>query len=491
MFDLKNRDRDTAEIEKDGRLSEMQAMLLFALGTFLYSSTAVHFILENAAELPLIQQRFYDAAGYICIAGFLVYALGISRQPRKSRTAVLFLLGFLYIAGTACSLIRPGSGLLITARTVCIFVSAVFLGAAYHEDVLLMETHAGGYTAAGFILAYGLQYFLIIRNRSALLHFLLLVVGAALFLLVIRTIGTENEDRAGSPENEPQPIHGKLTLKDWLLPGAMVAILVFLHLYFDRNLSLLSYETAYQEYNIFGWPRLISLIGALAAGAVWDYRNGRYFPLYVVLLSFVTILNIVFFDSGRFGFLANMCLAYFCLGSVLMFLIFAFRELALRSDNPGFRAIQGRVIEKLTDAAGIFLLFHISFAGVVAMQLLAMAAGVTMAFFWHEKTAAGSGSESIALQMSPALDETERTNLFSEKYGLTEREKEVLERLLTTEETGQEMAEALCISRRVLQRHIASLYEKTGTKTRMGLVSIYYRDGAEALTAGSGRKQGR
>ena len=173
MFYLRNRDRDTAEMEKGGRLSEMQAVLLFALGTFLYSSTAVHFILENAAELPLIQQRFYDAAGYICIAGFLAYAAGISRQPRKRRTAMLFLLGILYMAGTACSLIRPGSGLLITARTVCIFVSAVFLGAAYHEDVLLLKIYAGGYTAAGFILAYGLQYFLIIRNRSALLHILL------------------------------------------------------------------------------------------------------------------------------------------------------------------------------------------------------------------------------------------------------------------------------------------------------------------------------
>ena len=114
-----------------------------------------------------------------------------------------------------------------------------------------------------------------------------------------------------------------------------------------------------------------------------------------------------------------------------------------------------------------------------------------MAFFWHEKTAEKTGSVSVSPEMSLVLDEAERTNLFSEKYGLTEREKEVLERLLTTEETGQEMAEALCISRRVLQRHIASLYEKTGTKTRMGLVSIYYRNGAEALTAGNGREQGR
>lgn len=56
---------------------------------------------------------------------------------------------------------------------------------------------------------------------------------------------------------------------------------------------------------------------------------------------------------------------------------------------------------------------------------------------------------------------------------MTPRETEVLEKLLTTEESVQEIADSLYISRRMLQRYIASIYEKTEAKTRIGLYQSY------------------
>ena len=64
----------------------------------------------------------------------------------------------------------------------------------------------------------------------------------------------------------------------------------------------------------------------------------------------------------------------------------------------------------------------------------------------------------------------------SVKYGLTDREKEVFAKLIFTEDSGQEIADALYISRRVFQKHVASIYEKTGTKSRVGLFLIYHRE---------------
>lgn len=60
------------------------------------------------------------------------------------------------------------------------------------------------------------------------------------------------------------------------------------------------------------------------------------------------------------------------------------------------------------------------------------------------------------------------------KYGLTARETEVLEQLLFTEKSGQEIADTLYISRRVLQRHVSAIYEKTGVKSRVGLFRVYH-----------------
>ena len=73
----------------------------------------------------------------------------------------------------------------------------------------------------------------------------------------------------------------------------------------------------------------------------------------------------------------------------------------------------------------------------------------------------------------------ERLRLYARCCSLTPRETEVLEKLLLTEEGVQEIADGLFISRRVLQRYISSIYEKTGTKSRIGLFQNYTKYIAE------------
>ena len=93
-------------------------------------------------------------------------------------------------------------------------------------------------------------------------------------------------------------------------------------------------------------------------------------------------------------------------------------------------------------------------------------------------------SISKSLSTNEESKETERTNRdsiyeneiindYTEKFNLTEREAEVFELLITTENGTQEIADSLFISRRVLQRYIAAIYEKTDTKTRVGLLRSY------------------
>ena len=52
---------------------------------------------------------------------------------------------------------------------------------------------------------------------------------------------------------------------------------------------------------------------------------------------------------------------------------------------------------------------------------------------------------------------------FAECFGLTEREQEVLQILLLSDDGMQEIADSLFVSRAMLYRHVAALNEKTGT----------------------------
>ena len=63
---------------------------------------------------------------------------------------------------------------------------------------------------------------------------------------------------------------------------------------------------------------------------------------------------------------------------------------------------------------------------------------------------------------------------FADAHHLTGREREVLQKLLVSDGSVQDIADELYISRASLYRHISSMNEKTGTKTRVGLIQYYY-----------------
>ena len=69
--------------------------------------------------------------------------------------------------------------------------------------------------------------------------------------------------------------------------------------------------------------------------------------------------------------------------------------------------------------------------------------------------------------------EEERFAAFVAAFHLSEREQEILKILLVSEENVQDIAGQLFLSRAALYRHLAGLYEKTGTRTRIGLLQFY------------------
>ena len=71
---------------------------------------------------------------------------------------------------------------------------------------------------------------------------------------------------------------------------------------------------------------------------------------------------------------------------------------------------------------------------------------------------------------APVPSPEERVKMLADECGLTGREREVLEALVLTDDKNQQIADSLFISRRQLQRHVSSIYEKTGTTSRAGLI---------------------
>ena len=84
----------------------------------------------------------------------------------------------------------------------------------------------------------------------------------------------------------------------------------------------------------------------------------------------------------------------------------------------------------------------------------------------------------------PVATLEERIGLLADECGLTGREREVLEALVLTDDKNQQIADRLFISCRQLQRHVSSIYEKTGATSRTGLMlrasgEVQHAEGSE------------
>ncbi len=64
---------------------------------------------------------------------------------------------------------------------------------------------------------------------------------------------------------------------------------------------------------------------------------------------------------------------------------------------------------------------------------------------------------------------------FVQQYDLTKREIEVLAAVLEGDGTIRMLASEVCMSERMVYRHLSAIYEKTGTNSRPTLVRMYYR----------------
>lgn len=74
----------------------------------------------------------------------------------------------------------------------------------------------------------------------------------------------------------------------------------------------------------------------------------------------------------------------------------------------------------------------------------------------------------------PELSFDERLNGFVTTFELTKRACDVLEALVVSDDSVQDVAASLFLSRSTLYRHIASINKKTGAASRVALINLFW-----------------
>ena len=455
-------------------------IVFFSIYMFEYMVTLTFIDQRNIGVSNSAWQLALHYMDYVLAAmGFLAFALLRKIFPHeKARIRLLVIPNLVYfISVISLYFIKAPIAYSLMAMLAAFSLGALGGMVYFCMSLALSQTpYIGRVMAIGASIAVVLQYLL--QEHLDILFGLpvVLVLGfsATLWLAAKKPWEWLGEDCLPYDKESAESI--KDIRKRLLILSLTVVALSVIGTFYDTQMTRLNVQTNYQEFNYFSWPRLFVIAGYVLIGFIGDIKKQKYVPLATLCMAMFAVFNpILFAELEDYHF--NMCLYYICLGANIAYFNLMFWNIAQKTDHPELWAGIGRVISGLADAIlaaaciadlPLNLIIGIDILMFVVLVLSLAAGGYLLL---GRKT--GGDEKDAGLSEKPELSPQQRLELYAQHCSLTPRETEVLERLMTTDDDLQRIADSLYISRRMVQRYVSSIYEKTETKTRLGLFHSY------------------
>ena len=260
----------------------------------------------------------------------------------------------------------------------------------------------------------------------------------------------------------------------------LVVSAAILTVIFSLNDAVVVALDASGSMTLFSGIRLYYALGLVVAGCLFDLTPRPSFTFSTVAVQMLAVLVPYFLGTPEWYSL-NMALFYFYGGFYVVFITAEFVAFSGQMSNSALWAGLGRTtrsyvtglsvipISLLYAAFGVISLVALGIAlNMALLAVCALDALLLTRYRLPEQQASTCGDQKAA------VSDFDERNLeqFAQELGLTDREREVLSLMVTTEDENQKMANDLDISRRTLQRHIAHVYEKAGVQSRIGLYKV-------------------
>ena len=440
------------------------ALAAFACQFILFQLT--EFLVNDRAAALLGPEKVnavYSAGLFSTASGFVLFAFLSRRIGSVSvRRALLVCMGAAYLLSAVC-MARAAQPPAFVIGALTALLSAGYLGGTVHwllASALRDGRYTGRATSAAIAVGIGLQY--LAQNLLPMPAALAVWLAAAVFAV---SFGYRCPD--GGLSADPPARCGPEALPRRRL-FVLIAAVILMSMIISLDDTICVTFHAQGSVNLFGVPRLFYAGSVLLAGFLADRKGRAYLPLATVCVVLISGFAFAFLSRPD-TYWINACLLYVYSGFYVEFFTVMFLAAAPRSGCPELWAGMGRIARSYTLAiVTVPFIWLFDAFGVVPMMVLStiFSVGCLVLFF-------ASGMLSPARSDEAAPSNPRSLEGFAQKHRLTPRETEVLERLLTTDDDLQGIADSLYISRRMVQRYVSSIYEKTETKTRLGLFQSY------------------
>ena len=399
-------------------------------------------------------------------------------MKRRVQIVGLFILA---LAAAVCNFLVQKhvsySSTLLSGMALFLFLG--ILGSARHYLFFKLardRTHLARMVGVSYALGIFLQFLnnnlVDLETAEALILSLFALVALALLLKAERLCRQENAEaeELQSPAIEDD---GKGTRKK-IAAGGLLALLVILMACIFSTLDNAVTMHHAGGTDIGQWPRLFAGGKRPFCGFLFDIRKRKFMTMMMYCVHADVRHLCGSTQAGRPVFDRPDRILSFA-GFFVVFFTTSFLDFARHMPTPALWAGMGRAMNNVSAAllANASVALLVSDSNGMASIILALVLFVAVSVVIYLYTAWMPVSSGAPKDIPADLDPQEAFRLLSELFILTPKETEVFDKLVNSEESIQEIADGLYLSRRTCQRHIAAIYEKAGVKSRMGLYQLY------------------
>lgn len=474
-------------------------MSILAIAVFNFVFLGNEYMYDNMMMYVTNAGGVVTAQNYILgvsVAGFLLFPV-ISHLTDKihnsqhkysysgmSYISMLMMIIMLAV-GIACIWVMSGHRSymqIFMAGSVLFIIMGVMGSAVHYNFAVAMKGRSGLTIAAGIAYAGGIILQFINNNmiKNDIAQTIVLCAGLVLLCILYalsgRDCGVDNAE--GDNTGRKQEVHYSDTTFAAIMLVITVVLMTCIFSTLDNAVTVVH---AQGQMDIGQWPRVMLALSGLAAGWLFNIANRRYMNASMYCITLLSVICVIIIMLGG-PFIIGLIAFYVAAGFFVVYFTGTFVEMSYSMKCPKLWAGMGRAVNN----AAAVLVSYISLTlmsgstMVLFIVIIVLLAAISLCLYIFNGQQYVNNSEAVVTEAAVSDEKSDEESgydklaVFGQRYSLTEREKEVLQVLISSEESMSAIANNLCMSRTALYNHIASMNRKTETKARIGLIQFYY-----------------
>ena len=474
--------------EKGFEPAHIRSVISLALFSFVFLGMEFFFDSRAAEFVDARSVLLYQSVILLASAvGLFIYALIERYVGSKIKQIIIITLNIVEVAALAAIILCSGK-LILLYGIIFFIVCGVMGGRVYHDvsrdytDRKHLTVIVGISYALGLLLQY-INYNLIDNVILRMVMFSLAIVALAVILFLARDEYAEADTYMVDERNKTDCKEkcDETTPDSGLVAVALVMVVLLMTFIFSALDNVVTVVHAEGGADVGQWPRLFLALSGVAAGFLFDIKDQRFMNQMMYCVTVLSVIAMLIIEFGG-AFIIGLIVFYLAAGFFVVYFTTGFTNVSYGMRWSALWSGAGRAVNNIgAGIVGIISYMLIDSPGIMVMSVVVilLLVLISIAVFVLENLQKGQYRRYDEEKVTKSAENSNARvkvdfECFADAHHLTGREREVLQKLLVSDGSVQDIADELYISRASLYRHISSMNEKTGTKTRVGLIQYYY-----------------